>query len=468
MHKLTAGRSNLLKSFRWGTLVAGGVAAFVFSAGPGNVAAQQTSAVQPLSPDDVSWLFPAPTRADDLKNVISMGDLAAPNPQDLTKRDPVWSDAVFQRFLEIAAADEAKVAGTDTKIGLPMEAHTKSNWFVAGVRVDGGAPGFSQDIQGAFGQSPQIRLIVQPVIQQANGTLAVQDIAAHLIFDFTTSQPDPPAQAGCFPRQKPDVDTVRTIVLELAALRTKLSDGQFGGHKIVTSGVALGVHPGLKDSAAAADVSKEMRAFLERHLTDQHLNAMAIMALPTGAPEPWIFLSMLKLPGGVLPTLPNGGFVPVHGTTLDGQFAEMFRFGGGVVPAPHTNNRNRITCVNAALLQNPGPPVANRKGSATADLFANPTPSAATTKDILDLIADPARSHFFNTDCVSCHTDTRRAMVMLNTTTFQGLDSAVLPKDDWVLRNFGWSAAGASVATRRTATETADVVKFINTEILSK
>jgi hypothetical protein len=184
-----------------------------------------------------------------------------------------------------------------------------------------------------------------------------------------------------------------------------------------------------------------------------------------------MFLSMLKVPPGAVPTLPNGGFIPVHGPTLDGQqFTELFRFGGAVEPTPHTNNRRPITCVNAALFQNAGPAIAERLGSSTADLAANPPISGAAARDILELIADPARSHFFNTDCVSCHTETRRTMSILKTTSFDGLDPAVLPKDDWVLRNFGWGTfpITAATASRRTAAETAEVVRFINGQLLPK
>ena len=35
-------------------------------------------AVAPLAPNDVSWLFPAPTRAEDLANLIAVRDLTAP------------------------------------------------------------------------------------------------------------------------------------------------------------------------------------------------------------------------------------------------------------------------------------------------------------------------------------------------------------------------------------------------------
>jgi hypothetical protein len=115
--------------------------------------------------------------------------------------------------------------------------------------------------------------------------------------------------------------------------------------------------------------------------------------------------------------------------------------------------------------------VAGRKGSSTADLFVNPPP-AAKAKEILDSIVDPTKSHFFNTDCVSCHTETRRAMTLLNVTDVPGVDSGVLPNGEWNVRNFGWSPAIEGTirgtVTRRTAAETAAVLAFINSQILGR
>jgi hypothetical protein len=200
---------------------------------------------------------------------------------------------------------------------------------------------------------------------------------------------------------------------------------------------------------------------------------MAIAGLPAGAPAPWIFLSMQNLHPGDVPALPNGGVVPVHGPTLDGQeFAQMLVPGTNlrVVPTPQTNNLNPITCKNAAI-SSASLPAAQRSGVATASLFPNPSAAADKVREILDVIADPAKSHFFNTDCISCHTENRRSMQLLKTKDIPGIDSASLPHDSWNVRNFGWSPAGASVeatVTRRTAAETAAVVTFINSELLAK
>jgi mono/diheme cytochrome c family protein len=184
---------------------------------------------------------------------------------------------------------------------------------------------------------------------------------------------------------------------------------------------------------------------------------------------------MLKVPAGVVPALPNGGFVPANGPTLDGkQFAQMLQAAGTVprvVPAPHTNNLNPITCVNSAV---PGAslPIAKRSGVSTTDLASTPPMTAEQTKALLDVIADPTKSQFFNTDCVSCHTETRRTMELLNVKSIPGIDLAALPNGTWDVRNFGWAPAGSgaaqATATRRTAAETAAVVAYINSEVLAK
>jgi hypothetical protein len=209
-------------------------------------------------------------------------------------------------------------------------------------------------------------------------------------------------------------------------------------------------------------------AFLERHISALRLGSMAIAGLPANASKPWIFLSILGDR--------KGHFGPAHGPTLDGalQFAQMLNPAGidpRVVPEPHTNNLNTITCKNAAVLPT-SLPIAQRRGVSTSEVFATPALSTDQTKQILDTIADPTKSFFFNTDCVSCHTETRRAMDLLKVTDIPGINPAVLPTGQWDVRNFGWSPSGKGPAqatvTRRTAAETAAVVSFINSEILGK
>jgi hypothetical protein len=134
-----------------------------------------------------------------------------------------------------------------------------------------------------------------------------------------------------------------------------------------------------------------------------------------------------------------------------------------VVPTPHTNNEAPITCASAVF----GPaalPNAARKGESTAEIIDGSDQSPAKVAEVTELIADPTRSHFFNTDCVSCHTETRRAIEVLGPSSIQGISPGVLPNGPYDVRNFGWSIDGSvqGSVTRRTQRETQAVVAWIN------
>ena len=424
-----------------------------------------------LAPDDISILFPAPRRAADFSRLIAVHDLLGADPADPSKKAPVWSDATFANFIANADSDVGKIAGASERMHLPPEARKIENWHIVGLRVDAGAPGLAPAVAAQFGQLPQIRLIAQPVIVKSDHTVQVFDMAAHLIYDFTAGA-DAPAQPGCLPRSRPDMVAFKQILTDFAGLRDKLAAGGFGGAKIRTSGRPLGVHPGLADKAAGAAFRDALKNLLEKHLSSARLDTMAVMTLPDQAPEPWMFLSMLRVPAGVAPQFPQGGYIPVHGPALDGaQFTQALAALPQLhaEPTPAPNNLNAITCLNGA--SNPPLPVAGRKGAATAELFQTPPPPAARVKQVIDLIDDPTRSHFFNIDCVSCHTETRRAIDLLHVKSVPGVDSAVLPKDVWNVRNFGWFPsfpAAQETATRRTGAETAAVLQFIKANGLLK
>src|SRR5579872_6096789 len=168
--------------------------------------------VAPLSANDVSWLFPPPTRAADFANLIAVREVTTPNPQNPTKPDPIWTDSVFQQFLAIVNGPQANVAGTNAQISLPTEARSIDAWFIAGIRIDAGAPGLSSDIRAQYGQLPEIRLIIQPVIKNPDGSPKVLDIAGHLIFDFVILPPDPPLAVDCFPRFQPDMNAFNAVI----------------------------------------------------------------------------------------------------------------------------------------------------------------------------------------------------------------------------------------------------------------
>ncbi|WP_456701552.1 MULTISPECIES: hypothetical protein [unclassified Bradyrhizobium] len=431
--------------------------AAVLEVGP----APAQAASKPLAPNDVSILFPPPKSSADLPNLIAVSDLAGPSgsPQRL------FSDADFARF--IANAENPEHPGVPDSgarhIQFPDAVKKIEAWFVAGIRIDPGAPGLSPEIIAQFGRQPQIRLIIQPVTNGPEG-FKVHDTAGHLIFSFTLD-PDP-ALDGCgpFPRFKPDDEAFKAIVRDVATLRDQLAAGQFSNFRVSTAG-DLNVHPGLVGASAKA-FRDALKALIEKHLSPQRLNTMAVMGIVP--PEPWIFVSMLRVP--------RAGLIPVPGPTLDGMHvAQMFSAIGGkhVVPQPGTNNQNPITCRHAAL-QNPPLPQADRKGVSTSAFIDGNVPNSGII-EIVNTIADTKKSHFFNTDCVSCHTETAQPLARrIPNFAIPGVNRAVWPKEDWNLRNFGWfpsflhGGPAAATITRRAAAETADVVAFINSQLLNK
>ncbi|WP_244485655.1 hypothetical protein [Bradyrhizobium tropiciagri] len=427
--------------------------------GPATAEGQTPS--KPLSANDVSILFPPPKSPADLVNLIAVSDLAGPAGD----AHRLLSDDDFARF--VANAENPEREGVPDSgarhIHLPDAVKRINAWFVAGIRIDPGAPGLSPDVVAQFGRQPQIRLIIQPVTNGPDG-FKVHDTAGHLIFSFNLD-PDPPLE-GCapFPRFKPDDATFKAIIRDVAALRDQLAAGKFGTVKISTVG-DMNVHPGLVGSSAKP-FRDAVKALLEKHLSPQRLNTMAVMGI--SPPEPWVFVSMLRVP--------QAGLIPVPGPTLDGlHAAQMFSIVGDthVVPRPVTNNQNPVTCRHAAL-QNPPLPISNRKGVSTADFIDGNVPNSRVL-EIVNIVADTKKSHFFNTDCVSCHTETAQPLKRnVQGFTVPGVNRAVLPKEDWNVRNFGWfpsflhGGPAAATITRRAAAETADVVSFINSQLLNK
>lgn len=420
---------------------------------------QPNAQQEELDLNDVSILLPPPTSGDP---GLAITDLAFDGAS-------VWPDSIFTQYLGIAE-NFGGVDGEDVVSGrggsrIDISAFTdKSVWHVAAIRIDPGAPGLSDDIKREFGQAAQIRLVLQPV----TGNGRVHDVAAHVIYNYVS---DAERIEGCPARRlAPDLTQFRRIVDDVAAIKSKLAAGEISDEAIDTNG-PLSVHPAADPAKAGAATRSafrdELKGFLDAHLDPSKLSAMAIMGLPRNAPEPWLFLAMAPNPAGE-------GFVPLPSPAI-GQdrfrFAQMLdaRRGTSVSPAVRTNNLNPITCRFEVDPNNPlgltSPENAN--GVSTAELF--PDGDAERMREIVSVIADPTRAHFFNTDCVSCHTETRREMDILGTDRVDApVDPDVLPTELWNVRNFGWFPSFLNrgvlkaTATRRTATETEEVVEAVN------
>lgn len=405
-----------------------------------------------LDVNDVSYLWPPVTNAADAADLLSADELTADGVT------PIWPKQHFAAA--IATAQTIKVVNSEGKddaidFGAANRAAFSDphNWKVVAVRIDPSAPGCSAGVIAQFGSIPQIRLILQPVIVNA-GSVKVHDLTAHLGFSFILP---PVAPAGPVPAI-PDKAAFGEIVKELAVMKAKLAAAGKA-----TAG-PLGVHPALKDKATG--FAGDFKAFLKRHLSEPRLNLIAFMGLAS-VQKPWVFFTMRKGPAGV--------FVPVPLKVLGGQNAQMLTFGidGHVMPVPAPTNLGGTKGVSTAVLFEDG----IDKKLATPVFAGDPRP---LHQDIPDIIANPEIANVFNTDCVSCHTESARRIVLKIPAGdgqfrfplpagLSGVDPAVLPKHRWNVRNFGWFPFGKKVSatvTQRTANESAETADFINREYL--
>lgn len=421
-----------------------------------------------LDLNDVSWLWPVPrTNAELDSRIISMDSLKK------TDGTPIWSDQQFDDFVSTAQGPAAAVNGS--RIDFQTDFKSKKTWRIVAFRADPSAPGGHGDIRKEIGERPQLRLILQPITPDPGGDgtgFRVHDVTLHMVFTFLKSVPPAPgANAGTLTSNR---EKFSRIVAGLDGLKKMVDDAG-----VPTSGVPLGVHPGLKQNVPGLDAA--VRDFLQTHLESDSLTAMALMGLQE--PEPWVFLAMGK-------SATTGRFGPV--AFLKAQMRSMRTRPPSVSPLPDVNNRNPINKTPASLV-----PATSRRGVGTAVLFMTPgldmnafanigidsTGTVLDTRlrnrDIPDLIANPNLAHFFNTDCVSCHSETRWRMdLSLAPGDFAfkidgevpAIDPGVLPKHKWNVRNFGWfrlSEVFGSIeptvptVTQRTANETADVVQFL-------
>ena len=246
-----------------------------------------TTAPKPLSGNDVSILFPAPKNQSDLANLIALSDLSGPSGAPTKSRSG-------RTEISIASGDRGGPRRHRPRCFVPDpiadDVKRIEAWFVAGIRIDPGAPGLSPAIIAQFGQLPQIRFIVQPVIPaEANGSIKIHDIAAHLIFSFSVLPPKPP-ETRCLPRSIPDDTAFKAVVSDLLHYAINWRPAHSIQPKWKPRGRSTFIR--VFKGATAQPFRNALKAMLEKHLAPPRLTAMAIMGLDE--PEPWIFLAMQK------------------------------------------------------------------------------------------------------------------------------------------------------------------------------
>lgn len=417
-----------------------------------------TSADDSISfePNDVTILFPAPSSPSDMSQMIRLTDFDSERvlPQD-----------VFDQAMQIATGPTGAVKGSNHRIGF-VNNPQREDWVISGIRIDPGAPGVTKDIFDVFGKSPQIRLVAQPV-RDTNFGVDVDDISLHLVYAFNA----PDQGNSCSLHNTPDMVRFEDAVNGLKAIKADFASD----HGVDTSG-PLNVHPAF--DVAGVEFRTALRDYLNEHLTRDTLFAVSIAGIPEKF-EPWIFLAMNNTPAGLQP-IPSPATIQPSSDPRQANFSQMLNFRGDtppVFPRPATRNMAAIDCnmnfPNAISTQVPG------AGTSTASAFTG----AGDINAISAVIAEASASHFFNTDCVSCHTETRNQIDQLRTRTEKnammnqianssGIHPAVMPHGNWNVRVMGWapidelnnSSGAHATISRRAATETAEVVECFHTD----
>jgi hypothetical protein len=400
--------------------------------------------------NDVSFLWPAPKTTQDVSTLISVDEKLDDGMSS------ILSQKAFEGLLSTArTVSVADSAGRENTMKFQDEFTTRSAWKIAGLRVDPSAPGASPDLIKSFGSLPQLRLIVQPVTVK-DKTVQVHDVTMHLVFNYAKEVKI--TDAG--PIAIPDKEKFAAIVQDLASLKAVLKKAG-----VATEG-KLTVHPGFNNDKAK-DFADQVKLFLKKHLSEDRLGAMAFMGIDP--PEPWFFVALQRQKDSTFAILKNA--------SIGGNSAQMLMLRGGtpVMPRPTTTNVDSKKGVSTSFLY------PDAIGTARLEKAVFDDTPELKHKDIPDLIANPQRAHFFNTDCVSCHSESSRRTILKIATGvskfgykrpdgISGVDENVLPKSIWNVRNFGWfpgSPTAIETAALRTANEAADSAEFINKTYLN-
>ena len=442
-----------------------------------------------LDLNDISILFPPPDSEAAMNLLIAADELKGNDGKPLLP-------PAFEAIKAIATSKFGVVLANDfSGQRVPFQIKFSAgrtdiselrHWRVAALRIDPGAPGLSPAIARAFGRSTQIRLTLQPVTK-SGAKVTDHDFAIHLVFSLS-DRFLPINERGCvLLRVVPNDLKFAQIVGEIRALKAAMAAGQIGNggtidERMVDTSGPLGVHPGLKNENVRNQLRNWIKDFIERHLNATKLQATAIMGLPRGFPEPWIFMAMqrtdprvrensqldeaLQKSGEQPLDFIQLGFVPAPAIAIEQgeSLAQLLSFMSNppeISPQPATNNSaDRITCRFGNAVGDP-------KGLDTGPMFKGDTSTNAM--DIVRRIADPEKSHFFNTDCVSCHTETQRSFNVdlsaeerkARDELLQDIDENARQKESWNVRNFGWFDGNPSI-TLRTLNETKEVLHYIN------
>ena len=420
----------------------------------------------PLDVNDVSFLWPVPQTKADVDALVSLNDAAADGK--------IFPADLFAKLIE-----EAKTVSVGSaQISFPSDAEFKNpaNWKVAGIRVNPSALGSNPLALMQGGIIPSIRLIVQPVT--VNGDkFEIHDFTAHVVFLQIFPHPD---KTKPF---QPDNEAFNAVVKDLRGIKAFLAAAG-----VTTANQELNVHPGFRFAGGKRNevpgFSEKVRALLRTHLSSKRLGVISFMGIP-GQFEPWIFFKVTVANGNLTREEVSGNFL-ISGQAKQPMSQMISNQTGSLAaepaPVPDANALFKGFGVGTALLFRP-----DVAGHLDDDLFPGATNELARKlklRHVADFIANPTFRNTGNTDCVSCHTETTQRRSVAGLVAPEGIAfkhpagiskvaEAVLPKDKWNVRDFGWGfnffvdKGFRATITQRAANEAAESADLINKESLA-
>jgi hypothetical protein len=395
-----------------------------------NAAVTQGQIDSAFDVDDVSILFPLKGKAPYPE--IRVSGIAAPGQDQAPADQQLWSLDLWNQVLA-----EAKKRGIASGVGGNNDFFSlRGLWHIVGLRFDPCAPGFDDAVLNSP-QVPaeqrgkciiQLRLIAQPFTDSTSSS----DFTAHLVYNL-----------GAVPKSQL---ATNQVVQGATKMLGQIKDASTRA-RASTAGHTLGVHPGLAaESKSGGSEIAGLVTTLIKTFANSPSRAIAFMGLQNGGPEPWTFFA-----GSVA----NGVFTPTPLPT-HGQMQQTLSF---LDP-------------NGPVLQRSQFPVS------TATLFnADADKLTADQRALAFKVENPKQQHFFNTDCISCHSSSSRISdlglgdkaeisarlpVPANIT---GYVAKTESQDDvWNVRNFGYFGQQPTVSGR-TAAETVAVVQWLNQNV---
>jgi hypothetical protein len=370
------------------------------------------------------------------------------------------------------------------------------NWRIVSLRVDTCAPGAHFAATLASGDQAtrdrlcviQIRLIAQPFPNNSE-----EDVTFHLLYN-----------------QPKNEESLKSLLVALDKVR-KASQGK-------TKGAPLGIHPGLVDASTKQATLAAINDLLSATAAPDKLGSLAVMALASAGPEPWVFFAMSNAAGPngkqlqliKIPTVSTAVLSTENQTADKGSFQALSFITNEHVLGVPTNTPFRVEIGDNGVpsvkpIEAPMPvAIPNRSTKAILDAPGFDSVEIgvldAAKMKILHEIDNPKPNAFFNMDCVSCHTT---GNLMMRRLAFLGdaptdpnlknerdriisgntegrfpipkgvtgyINRAALPTqasfgNPWSVRNFGYFNSQATIGIR-TATESAEVAEEINMENL--